>query len=203
MPGRCPESISAFSTQLRRVSGFMPSRWPTRAIEPCALPDSARVAVQQASASYCWLRGRAPGCLPVRAGAPAGLLISVAGVARIGGVPQANLGANGELAVPGRLWWRGPCGRNWRGWVGGPSFLLLLLPCLVARPGTSAAVLGPGLRAVCPPRCCLPSLAGAGGHVGRVRLERGHSCAVHSMTKRRDWVFSVSPRRGICPKRCP
>src|SRR3974390_315130 len=42
VPGRCPESTSDFCPQLRRVSVFMPSRWPTRAIEPRAFPVSAR-----------------------------------------------------------------------------------------------------------------------------------------------------------------
>ena len=40
--GPLPGIDSAFCTQLRRVSVFMPSRWPTRAIEPRALPVSAR-----------------------------------------------------------------------------------------------------------------------------------------------------------------
>ena len=53
-------------------------------------------------------------------------------------------------------------------WVGGraPS-TLLLFPCLVGAAGASAAALGPGLPVVCLPRC-LPSLARAAGHAGRV-----------------------------------
>src|SRR5580700_6193924 len=42
IPGRCPLSISAFSTQLRRVSGLTPSFWPTLASVPPELPDAAR-----------------------------------------------------------------------------------------------------------------------------------------------------------------
>jgi hypothetical protein len=40
--GRCPESTSAFCTQLRRFSVFMPGRWPTRVIAPRSVPVSVR-----------------------------------------------------------------------------------------------------------------------------------------------------------------
>ena len=40
--GPLPLSISAFSTQLRSVSGLTPSLWPTLARVPRELPDAAR-----------------------------------------------------------------------------------------------------------------------------------------------------------------
>jgi hypothetical protein len=51
--GPLPESTSALFTQLRSVSVLMPSRCPTRVIEPRASPDSAR-----SSKTICTARSR-------------------------------------------------------------------------------------------------------------------------------------------------
>ena len=74
------------------------------------------------------------------------------------------------------------------GWAGGPSLWLLLLPCLVGAAGEECGRRSaPAARWVYRPGC-LPSLARAAGHAGRVSVE-AQSCAVHSMTRRRPTYF--------------
>ena len=64
--GRCPLSISAFSTQLRRVAGLRPSLWPTLASVPRELPDAARssktiaTARSRSSAGCCFRDAMSP-----------------------------------------------------------------------------------------------------------------------------------------------